>query len=298
MIEVDYAGADLEEVCQPHRADRRRGRRRPHRPALDGRLLRVRARIRLPARRGRTTPGPAPLDAADQGARRSGRARRPLVRDLPAIRSRWLAADRSHRRTVVGPRPRPAGTAAAGHADPLRIGGVDHDRHRAARPAGDRAGSRPARPGPSRRLPFRRRRPRRAPPGQPAGRQPRGRRDHRDAPRRAGDHDGDAGLGGGHRCADRVVGQRPRRRRRTARSRCGPGTGWPSSRRRWACATTSPSAAGSRSPGLSAAGRPTCCPVSGRSRSAPASGSSSADPAGRCPTSISRRPTRRVGSST
>ncbi len=49
VIEVDYSGPDLEEVCR-HRLDRRGGRRRPHRSAVDGRLLRLRARIRIPAR--------------------------------------------------------------------------------------------------------------------------------------------------------------------------------------------------------------------------------------------------------
>ena len=71
------------------------GRRRAHRHAVAGRIRRIRTGFRLPRRRRRTAQRAAAIRAADQGARRVGRAGRRVQRRLSAGVARRLAADRA-----------------------------------------------------------------------------------------------------------------------------------------------------------------------------------------------------------
>ena len=200
--------------CRPrrgrpaHRAGPRRGRRRAHRTPVDGRVPRLRPRLRLLHRRRSPTPRPQARRPPGAGAGRRGRARRRPDGGLPASLPGRVADHRAHRDRGVGPRPRAAGPARAGHGRP-DSGRHDRDRTRPGTdcprgsvPRGDRARTVRLDPGP------------RTSRARRAGR----RRVGRVRPR--------------HRCASRTACSatrrgRPRSRRRPADSPSGPeATSW------------------------------------------------------------------------
>ena len=119
-LPVTYDGPDLESVGRAHAGSRRRGGRRRHRATrVRGRVLRVRAGLRLPQRAAGGAARAAAGGAAVQGAAGFGRAGRHVHRGLPAVLAGRLAADRPHRGAALGPRPGPAGAAVARHPGPV-----------------------------------------------------------------------------------------------------------------------------------------------------------------------------------
>ena len=124
VIDVVYDGADLDEVATADRADAARRRRRAYAERRGGSdspvshrvsryLVGGDERLNVPRRSEPRTKVPAGL----------GRPGRRVQRRLPTRVARRLAADRPHRRRVVGRRPRPARPADAGAVGSVQ-GGV------------------------------------------------------------------------------------------------------------------------------------------------------------------------------
>ena len=119
-IGVHYDGADLTEVAEILDLTTDEVIAAHTGQILDGRLLRLRPRLRLPAR-PEPHPASAPTDPpADLGPRRSRRLGRRVVGHLPQPGTRGLAADRAHHPGPLGPGSDPAGPAAARHDGPVR----------------------------------------------------------------------------------------------------------------------------------------------------------------------------------
>ena len=112
-----YDGPDLAVVAEAWGIGARRGGGPAHLAGVRRGVLRLRARASPTctgdgeARAARAPPGHAPRP----GPGRVGGAGRAVDRHLPDRLARWLAAARHHRRRPVGPVPRAAGAAAAGH---------------------------------------------------------------------------------------------------------------------------------------------------------------------------------------
>ena len=88
--------------------------------AVDGRVLRVRTRFRLPRRRRPAAGGAAAQRAAHQRARRGRGAGRAVQRGLPAFVAGRLAGHRPHGGTPVGREPAASRAAAPGRPRALR----------------------------------------------------------------------------------------------------------------------------------------------------------------------------------
>ena len=287
-------------MAEPTGPGPRRGGRRPHRAAVDGRRSAA-SHPGFAYLHGESDrlAGAAPGRPPTGGAGRRGRAGRPLVGHLSPLRTGRLAADRPHRRHPVGPRSRSA-RACCNPADagPLRRGSAARDMiivertgplallQDLGRPGLAHLGVSPS--GAADRTALR--------PGQPDGRQ------SAKAPPPS------SACGGGLtvRSASPAVGRRSperpprcwsttRRPAPTPPSRCGPATDWPSGRPQHGIRNylavrggfKAPRTLGSRSTDLlSGLGPPPLVDGAGATRRTA--------PSDACPTPISPRPTNRA----
>ena len=195
-IPVTYEGEDLDAVAGADRPVAPGGRRAPREADVHVRLLRVRARLRVPRR---TRPGPPPAsarDAAHEGARRIGRHRRRVLRGVPVGVAGRLARDWSLDAGPVGPTAR---TRRRWWSPGPRCGscrsGDDRARRRVGRLGDDRPGRRTPRSRGHRGIAERQRRRPVTRAAQPTARQPARRCGARDARRAAGPGDGPDGRG-------------------------------------------------------------------------------------------------------
>ncbi|MEZ5095205.1 MAG: carboxyltransferase domain-containing protein [Nocardioides sp.] len=121
-VPVRYDGADLEQVARVG-DDPDRGGRDARVGDLRQRLLRLRARIRLPHRSAGRARGAPAGDAADPRSP-SARWRWPTPGAGSTLGlTRRLAAAGHHGRRALGRRARPAGAAGAGNPGAVRVAG-------------------------------------------------------------------------------------------------------------------------------------------------------------------------------